>query len=75
MSLRRPHYGVADLAYGPLAPDTTLSPRIATPMIGMGLIQAIADADILARADHEDRDGDGISGRAARAAAIIAPAS
>ncbi len=67
VSLRRPHYGVADLAYGPLAPDTTLSPRIATPMIGMGLIQAIADADILARADPEDRDGDGISGRAARA--------
>ncbi len=67
VSLRRPRYSVADLAYGPLARDTTLSPRIANPMIGMGLIQAIADADILARADPEDRDGDGISGRAARA--------
>ncbi|MBV2186062.1 MAG: thiol oxidoreductase [Rhizobium sp.] len=67
VSLRRPRYSVADLAYGPLDPETTLSPRIANPMIGMGLIQAIADADILALADPEDRDGDGISGRAARA--------
>lgn len=67
VSLRRPHYSVADLAYGPLDPQTTLSPRIATPMIGMGLIQAIADADILALADPEDRNSDGVSGRAARA--------
>lgn len=67
VSLRKPHYSVADLAYGPLDPETTLSPRIANPMIGMGLIEAIAAEDILARADADDNDGDGISGRAARA--------
>lgn len=67
VSLRKPTYAIADLAYGPLDPETTLSPRIANPMVGMGLIQAITDADILARADPQDRDGDGISGRAARA--------
>ncbi|GEO83716.1 thiol oxidoreductase [Ciceribacter naphthalenivorans] len=67
VSLRRPKYEIADLGYGPLDPETTLSPRIANPMIGMGLIQAIADADILAKADPDDRDGNGISGRAARA--------
>lgn len=66
-SLRRPRYEVGDLQYGPLDPGTTLSPRIANQMPGMGLIQAIADADILGRADPEDADGDGISGRAARA--------
>lgn len=66
-SLRKPTYAIADLAYGPLDPETTLSPRIANPMIGMGLIQAIADADILAKADPDDRDSDGISGRVARA--------
>jgi CxxC motif-containing protein (DUF1111 family) len=63
--LRKPHYTVADLAYGPLDAKTTLSPRIAPPMPGMGLIEAIAEADILGRADPDDRDHDGISGKAA----------
>lgn len=65
VSLRKPHYSVSDLAYGPLGADTTLSPRIAPPMIGMGLIEAIPDAEILAHADPDDKDGDGIAGRAA----------
>lgn len=65
VSLRKPSYSVAELAYGPLDPDTTLSPRIAPPMLGMGLIEAIPQADILAHADPDDRNGDGISGRAA----------
>lgn len=67
VTLRKPRYSVADLGYGPLGSDTTLSPRIANPMIGMGLIEAIADVDILAHADPQDADGDGVSGRAARA--------
>jgi CxxC motif-containing protein (DUF1111 family) len=65
VQLRAPSYSVADLAYGPMHPDTTLSPRIAPPMIGMGLIEAIESADIRARADPEDKDQDGISGRVA----------
>jgi CxxC motif-containing protein (DUF1111 family) len=40
-----------------------LSPRVAQPMIGLGLLEAIPEADLLARADPEDADGDGISGR------------
>ncbi|MDX3926682.1 MAG: di-heme oxidoredictase family protein [Shinella sp.] len=63
--LRRPDYSVAHLAYGELAKSTTLSPRVASPMIGLGLIQAIHEADILALADPNDADGDGISGKAA----------
>jgi len=63
--LRKPDYTIKNLGYGPLGADTTLSPRIAQPMIGLGLIEAIADADILAHADPDDRDGDGIRGRAA----------
>ncbi len=63
--LRKPHYAIADPGYGPLDAATTLSPRVASPMIGIGLIEAIHEADILARADPEDRDGDGISGRPA----------
>lgn len=65
VSLRKPSYSIADLAYGPLDPATTLSPRVAQPMIGLGLIEAIHEADILALADPDDADGDGISGRPA----------
>lgn len=61
--LRRPRYTVEDLGYGPLHPDTRLSPRIAPPLIGLGLLEAVDERDILARADPDDRDGDGISGR------------
>ena len=64
--LRAPSYGVAGLGYGPLHPETMLSPRVAPPVIGMGLLEAIPQADILAGADPDDRDDDGISGRANR---------
>jgi CxxC motif-containing protein (DUF1111 family) len=66
VSLRKPVYSVSDLAYGPLDPSTTLSPRVAPPMIGMGLIEAIDAADILAQADPDDENHDGISGHAAQ---------
>lgn len=65
VTLRRPTYSVAGLAYGDLDPTTTLSPRVTQPMLGLGLIQAIHEADILALADPDDADGDGISGKAA----------
>ena len=63
VSLRKPTYSVADPGYGPLAPDVMLSPRVAPPMIGLGLLEAIHPGDILANADPDDRDGDGISGK------------
>lgn len=61
--LRKPTYGVADLAYGPAAPDLQISPRVAPQMIGLGLVEAIPAAEVLAHADPDDADGDGISGR------------
>ena len=63
VSLRRPTYSVADLGFGPMDPEVKLSPRVAPPMIGLGLIEAIHPGDILALADPDDEDGDGISGR------------
>lgn len=63
VELRAPHYGVADLNYGPMAADVMLSPRVAPPMIGLGLLEQVPAADILAHADPLDADGDGISGR------------
>ncbi|WP_299968865.1 di-heme oxidoredictase family protein [uncultured Roseobacter sp.] len=63
-SLRSPRYSLANLGYGPLHPDIMISPRVAPQMIGLGLLDAIPAADILARVDPDDADGDGISGRA-----------
>ncbi|MFC3071704.1 di-heme oxidoreductase family protein [Shinella pollutisoli] len=63
--LRHPSYSVADLAYGDLDPATTLSPRVTQPILGLGLIEAIHEADILALADPDDGNGDGIRGKAA----------
>jgi CxxC motif-containing protein (DUF1111 family) len=62
-SLRSPTYQLVDLAYGDPGP-LLMSPRVAPAVIGMGLLEAIPVSAILARADPEDRDGDGISGRA-----------
>lgn len=64
ISLRAPVYGVSNPGYGPLAADAMLSPRVAPQMPGLGLLEAIPAADILARQDPDDADGDGISGRA-----------
>jgi CxxC motif-containing protein (DUF1111 family) len=64
LSLRRPSYSVENPAYGPLDARTTLSPRVTPQMIGLGLVEQIHPADILANADPDDADGDGISGKA-----------
>ena len=61
--LRRPAYSVEDLGYGPLHPAAGFSPRVAPQMIGLGLLEAIPAADIVALSDPGDADGDGISGR------------
>jgi CxxC motif-containing protein (DUF1111 family) len=61
--LRKPTLRVAGLAYGPMGAQTSLSGRIAQPMIGLGLIEAIHPADLERLADPDDRDSDGISGR------------
>jgi CxxC motif-containing protein (DUF1111 family) len=39
--------------------------RISIPLFGVGLVEAIPDETILALADPEDKNGDGIRGRAA----------
>ncbi|MDO9624634.1 MAG: di-heme oxidoredictase family protein [Pseudomonas sp.] len=64
IELRKPSLEISQLGYGPLHADSQFSARIAPPMIGLGLLEAIADTAILANADPEDSDGDGISGRA-----------
>lgn len=62
-SLRTPTYEFVDLAYGPLHVDAQMSPRTAPFIFGLGLLEALDESTILERADPDDRDGDGISGR------------
>ncbi|MGE8502692.1 MAG: di-heme oxidoredictase family protein [Pseudomonas sp.] len=63
VELRKPQLVISQLGYGDMHPDTLFSARIAPPMIGLGLLEAIAEEDILAGADPDDANGDGISGR------------
>ena len=58
-----PTYTLDNVAHGPLDPTTRLSPRGAPAVIGLGLLEAIPPARLLALADPDDADGDGISGR------------
>ncbi|WP_268797766.1 di-heme oxidoreductase family protein [Pseudomonas huanghezhanensis] len=62
--LRRPTLQITQLGYGPMHPQTRASARIAPPMIGLGLLEAIPESAILANADPEEKKGTGISGRA-----------
>lgn len=66
VELRRPIPGVKELGYGSLDEDTVIANRLAPALIGMGLLDQISDAEILSREDAEDKDNDGISGRANR---------
>lgn len=72
VTLRAPTYTATELKFGPLHPDVMLSPRVAPQMIGLGLLEAIPEASIRARADEHDRDGDGISGRTNEVWSLVA---
>lgn len=64
VELRQPTFRIEQLQYGPFANHVMMSPRMAPPMIGLGLIDAIPQSTILSREDPLDLDNDGISGRA-----------
>ena len=62
-SLREPAYELLDGAFGPFGEAVMISPRVAPQLIGLGLLEAVPEASLLARADPEDVNGDGVSGR------------
>jgi CxxC motif-containing protein (DUF1111 family) len=64
ITLRQPKLSIVDLAYGELHPQTQFSVRVAPPMIGLGLLEAIPADDLLEIADPDDKNSDGISGKA-----------
>ena len=63
VELRQPTLQISQLGYGPLHPHTLFSARVAPPMIGLGLLEAIPESALMAHADPDDADEDGISGR------------
>jgi CxxC motif-containing protein (DUF1111 family) len=62
--LRRPTLQITQLGYGPMHPQTRASARIAPPMIGLGLLEAIPVSAILENADADGKKSAGITGRA-----------
>ncbi|MGH8426104.1 MAG: di-heme oxidoredictase family protein, partial [Pseudomonas fluorescens] len=63
VELRKPTLQITQLGYGPMHPDTRFSARVAPPMIGLGLLEAIPDEAILANAETQAKDKNGIAGR------------
>lgn len=64
VTLRQPVLHWQQLNYGPFHDDTGFSMRVAPPLVGMGLLDAVPTETILAFADPTDDDHDGISGKA-----------
>lgn len=65
-SLRRPRWTLSRWSAGEPGDALLVSARTAPSVFGLGLLEAIPDAAIEARADPLDLDGDGISGAANR---------
>ena len=63
VELRKPVLQITQLGYGPMHPDTRFSARVAPPMIGLGLLEAIPEDAILANAAAQAKDKNGINGR------------
>ncbi|MFV8363591.1 di-heme oxidoredictase family protein [Flavobacterium sp. ZT3P35] len=60
--LQKPFYQINNLGYGSLANNVQISPRVASQMIGLGLLEAIPESTILSFVTNNTRDG--ISGKA-----------
>lgn len=63
-TLQKPFFSWDNLTFGPFAPQTFISPRIGAQIIGLGLLEAIPETDILKLEDAHDSNADGISGKA-----------
>lgn len=62
VKLRSPSYTLLN-PYTTLPPGFMISPRMAPPFFGLGLLSNIPEATILSYADENDANADGISGK------------
>ncbi len=63
VELRRPEFQVTRWNYGEPGGGLLIGPRLAPPVFGGGLLEAITEEELARNADPEDKNGDGISGR------------
>lgn len=62
-TLLAPNYVIDNWGYGRPEEALLLSPRVASSVYGLGLLDAIDDEQLILLADPDDEDGDNISGR------------
>ncbi len=62
--LLSPSYTIDNLQYGPFHKNVNIAPHIGLALVGLGAIESIEEKDILSQEDIDDRDKDGISGKA-----------
>ena len=62
--LRKPNYLFERFFYGKPHENTQYSGRVSPALIGVGLFDAVDDTTLLKFADPDDKDNDGISGKA-----------
>lgn len=65
-TLQQPRYHLTDLGYGPMARNVMVSPRIAPQLAGVGLLEAIAEADIEANARTQAASAGPVKGQVNR---------
>ena len=65
-TLQKPLYQIDQLGYDPLGKDVMISPRIAPQVIGVGLLEAIPEREILANAEAQARFPGPIKGQVNR---------
>lgn len=61
--LQKPNYSIIN-SYISFPSNAMLSPRLAMPVFGLGLLESIPEANIIALQDINDSNSDGISGKA-----------
>lgn len=62
-TLQEPRYHFNQLGYGELHPDVRFSPRVASRLHGLALLEQIPTHTLLQLADADDLNNDGISGK------------
>ena len=75
VQLRKPKIVLKALAYGEMSTEVMMSLRIAPPMIGLGLLEAVPAKTLLEYEDVTDANADGISGKANRVWSIVEKAT
>ena len=63
ITLQKPIFSINN-PYTALPGNVLISPRIAPPVFGLGLLDAVSENTILSYADENDGDKDGVSGKA-----------